>query len=59
MTHGDETLLAALAHALGSAPFADTVMVLGLPLSREVARRCERQLLLIRSERRKSERKAA
>lgn len=49
MTPADHALLAALSDALGANPFAGTVRVLGVSLSRETARSLERQLLRLRA----------
>lgn len=55
MSASDHALLSAISAALFGAPFAPTIEVFGLRLSRTAARAMERQLLRLRV----SERKAA
>lgn len=48
MSASDHALLRAITRALSGAPFAATVDVFGLRLSRETARAIERQMLRLR-----------
>lgn len=48
MTASDHNLLNALTAALSGSPFAPTVEVFGMRLSRDIARAMERQLLRAR-----------